>query len=133
MIVLASFAGCYYPTGDGVSVTFDGSVNATNTGIVIDGNVSSHGIPEQETFEDVRVVMYDEQGTVLHSERIGDLDAESDRRRINVSASAHPEYITFESEDFWAEPNIQVPYFYRSYTGEYWRDEAAEQDDLPVT
>lgn len=131
VLAIASLSGCYYPEGDGVSVTFQGSVNETDSGIAIDGNLSSYDNSEQETFEDVRVVMYDDQGNVLRSERVGDLDVETGRLRVNVSASERPEYVTFESEDFWDEPKIEVEYVYRTEDGEYGWDEATERSELP--
>lgn len=131
VIAVSLLAGCYYPTGDEVSVSLQGSVNATDASIAIDGNLTANGIPEEETYEDVRVVMYDDQGNVLRSDHVGDLDAESGQLRINVSTTERPEYITFESDDFWNEPNIQVVYFYRADTGEYRPEVATERSELP--
>lgn len=128
---IATIAGCYLPAGPGMSIDFGGPINTTDDGIEVRGELYSDGMPDQDTYEDVRVVMYDEQGDVLHSERVGDLEADSGTLPINVSASEPPEYVTFESEDFWEESEIQVEYFYRTDHGEYWRDEATERSELP--
>jgi hypothetical protein len=130
VLVLISFAGCTYPQGEEVSISFHGAVNETGSGVEIDGELAAGGgIPEQESFEDVSVVLYDENGTVLHSESVGDLDAEGGPLAFTVSVSEQPHYVTFESGDIWDE-KTQVEYFVRCEYG-YCSKYASERSDLP--
>ena len=43
VLVFISFAGCTYPQGKEVSISFHGSVNETGSGVEIDGELAAGG------------------------------------------------------------------------------------------
>lgn len=124
-------AGCTFPRGEEVSVSLDVTVREADSGFEASGVVSTGGgIPEQETFENVAVVLYDGDGEKITSEAVGRLDASGGEASFSISAAEQPHYISVESEDFWQE-QITVDYFVLVDDG-YRLERATERSDLPV-
>lgn len=140
LVVFASgvllLAGCSYPTGSGVEVTFYGSMNASEGTFTVDGSLQSEGgISDLDAFQNVTLSLYAEDGTRLASRELGDLEANAGRLDVSVSVplSTPPTYVIFESPDFW-RGDASVVYYERSGTdGQYVPREVGARTELPVS
>lgn len=129
-------AGCSYPTGPGVEVTFYGSMSASDTTFTIDGVLQSEGgISDLETFRNVTLRLYDEDGTHLASRALGDLQANAGRLNVSVAMdpSTTPHYVIFYSPDFWRGDASVVYYEWSGSDGQYAPREVGARSELPVS
>lgn len=104
VILVLLIAGCSYPTGSGVEVTFYGSMNASEATFTVDGSLQSEGgISDLNAFQNVTLYLYAEDGTRLAFRELGDLEANAGRLDVSVSVplSTPPTYVIFDSPDFW--------------------------------
>lgn len=120
----SAIAGCVYvpkSPNEPVSVEYYGGVNASQeSGLEMNGYATSNGNQENMTFEDVYVCVYDENGTLMELQHLGDLN----REHLNVSISTKelPKYIIPESEDIWQDGvmtrglRLEQQDFYATYT-----------------
>lgn len=133
LIGVLLITGCaYYPSGSEVDITYFGEINASNSTFYMEGRLSSGGgIPEQTTYSEVRVLLYAENGSVLFSKPLGDLNASSGELNVSLSAEKKPYYVVFDSNDFWSE-TVEVDYFVLQPDGTYTRKEAGSRDELPA-
>lgn len=129
-------AGCSYPTGPGVEVTFYGSMNASDSTFTADGVLQSEGgISDVDTFRNVTIHLYAEDRAHLASEELGDLGANAGRLNVSVSMalSTTPEYVIFNSPDFW-RGDASVVYYERSGNdAPYVPREVGTRTELPVS
>lgn len=134
LLLVGFLAGCStVPKGEEVEVTYIGSITASSEGFQMEGYLSTGGgVPERETFRDVKIQMYEENGNLLCGVEIGDLTANHGRRNVSVATNVAPEYVLITSPDFWNE-SVEVNYFQRNPDGEsYNREDVTSESDLPV-
>lgn len=130
VVLTVPLAGCV-PQGESVSITYHGSINATDTQFTMEGFLSSGGgIPDRDRYRNVRVTLYSINGTVISSQSLGNLPANYGSRNVSITTSRIPQYVVFESPDFWTE-QMQVEYYVNA-DGEYRIEYATARSELPV-
>lgn len=131
-IFMLLIAGCaYVPSGDEVNVGFTGSLNASSSSFSMEGNITvGGGIPDRQTYRDMTVNLFSEDGDLLLTKKLGNLRTDAGRLDVSIAIQSVPHYVIIESPDFWQEP-MQVEYYVRmdsNYSVEY----ATARDELPA-
>lgn len=134
VLLLIVTAGCVRTEpGRGGEVGFYGTMNATESGFVMDGQITlGGGIPKQDEFENVTVYLFTENGTLIRSHRAGTLTG---LLNVSLTTSRTPHYVVINSPDFWEEPRFSVRYYqFMEEKGprEYGIHYAYSRQDLPV-
>jgi len=135
LVMVTSLAGrSTVPHGEEAEVIYIGSINASNSDFQMDGHLSTGGgVPDPETYRNIKIQLYAENGTMLCSVKVGDLRANHGRRNVSVTSTVVPEYVLVTSPDFWNE-QTKVNYFQRSSSGEeYERERVFSKSELPVS
>lgn len=128
LVVFVLLAGCV-PAGNGITISFNGNMNTSESGFNMDGVlVAQGGIPDQDTYSNVSVVLYSNNSTIIKEKPIGDLASEG-RINVSINASESPQYIVFNSPEFW-QGNNQVEYYVRN-NGRYGIKYAETESELP--
>lgn len=145
VILAVLIAGCgYVPQGDTVHVSLYGEnqqtesdialdpISVTDSEFRIDGDlVTGGGVPDRETYRDVRIHLLSEESELICSRRVGDWDS-SESRSVEVSSNETPHYVIILSPDFWNEP-MTVEYFVRDDERDgFDPHEASSKEELPV-
>lgn len=132
LISAVLLSGCAtFPRGEEVQINYYGSINSSDDGFRMNGELLAEGgIPEQDTFHDVTVALYSQNGVQLYSEELGSLKANQGNISISISISEIPHYVVFDSDDFWKE-RIEVEYYERQ-DGEYRIREVTSKAELPM-
>lgn len=133
-VVLAILGGCS-TSATHHDVDFDGTIEVENNQFVMDGNVSlGQGAAPDATFENVTVVLYDENKTVIRRVPVGKLSTTPPplSQRINITTDTIPIYVVIESSDFWqSDTTVYVNGYKRPGDGgryeEYSRANAGEK------
>lgn len=74
------------------------------------------GAAPNRTFDDVRLTLYDNEESIrsVPLEEIGTFGSEASvTQSVNVTATEIPQYVVFESPDFWSEEDFPVIAFCR--------------------
>lgn len=131
--LILSIAGCTYPAGDTVEFNFYGTTNMSDSTFQISGELAAEGgNPNKGRYSRIRVLCYDEDGSVLCGKTIGTWDVSEGPLSVSFKSRSMPKTIVFDSEDFWAETS-EVEYLtYDRSIGKYVHEEATERSDLPV-
>lgn len=135
VILLIVTAGCVRTEpGRGGEVGFYGTMNATESGFVMDGQTTlGGGIPKQDEFENVTVYLFTENGTLIRSHRAGTLTG---LLNVSLTTSRTPHYVVIDSPDFWTEPRFTVEYYERSQRDiprDYGEHNAYARADFPIS
>lgn len=83
---------------------FDGTIEVKDDQFVMDGNVSlTQGAAPDATFENVTVVLYNENKEVIRRVTVGNLSTTPPplSQPINITSDTIPTYVVIESPDFW--------------------------------
>lgn len=120
LLVVGSLAGCS-TSANYHDVHFSGTVEVEGGQFVMDGNVSvGIGAAPDATFDDVTVVLYDENEEVIRRVPVGRLstDGPPHTQRVNVTTDAVPTYVVIESPDFWqTDTSVRVEGYVRPDDG----------------
>lgn len=135
VVLSVMLAGCV-PAGDVATVTYAGSMNASNSTFEIDGYLSvGGGIAERDVYHNVTVSLYKEDGTEISTTELGDLFVDSELE-VSITSDEVPYYIVFKSPDFWGE-DTSFPYYvfdeddhYQDV--DYKQEGVLSKEDLPV-
>lgn len=132
LVTTVLLSGCVtFPQGEEVQINYYGSINSSDDGFRMDGELLSEGgIPDQSTFKNVTVTLYSQNGEQLYSEDLGSLGANHGNISISITTSEIPHYVIFESDDFWKE-RIEVEHYERR-DSRYDIREVTSIDELPV-
>jgi hypothetical protein len=133
-VVVAILGGCS-TSATHHDVDFDGTIEVENNQFVMDGNVSlGQGAAPDATFENVTVVLYDANKTVIKRIPVGNLSTTPPplSQRINITTDTIPTYVVIDSPDFWqSDTTVYVNGYKRPDDGgryeEYSRASASEK------
>lgn len=103
VVVATILAGCS-TSATHHDIDFDGTVEVKDNQFVMDGNVSlGIGAAPDATFENVTVVLYDENKEEIRRVPVGELSTTPPplSQRINITTDRIPEYVVIKSPDFW--------------------------------
>jgi len=133
-IGLILFSGCtWYTSGPSqeASIEFSGSINASEGGFVMDGELVNYG-QESHQFRNVTVYLYDENKTLVSATPLGAL--QDDPLSTTVQSDRLPKYVIIYSEEFWDVDEFQVYYFVQTNRSDtsYREHVAGSIEDLPV-
>lgn len=125
LLVVGSLAGCF-TSANHHDVDFDGTIEVEQERFVMDGNVSvGIGAAPDATFQDVTVVLYDENKEEIRRVPVGKLSTTPPplTQRINITTDRIPEYVVIESPDFWeADTTVYVSGYERPGDGGRYED-----------
>jgi hypothetical protein len=94
MIVLA---GCGAEPGTGVTLEYEGYLEPADPGFRMEGYIEvDGGLSPQDTFRDVIVCLYSEDGELLHSQNLGELDIDSEVN-VSISRTTTPRYVIIDT------------------------------------
>ncbi|WP_152436535.1 hypothetical protein [Halosimplex carlsbadense] len=117
MAITVVVSGCPTNLPSGGYVTFNGEMNATAQGFTLNGTIENQGQGDVPTFRNVTVYLYTTNGSLVASKSVGEL---SRRTGVSMDTTAIPEFVVFDSPDFWDTESIQVDYY--EYVNESERD-----------
>lgn len=132
MASLCLLSGCSL-FGQPEVINYVGEMETADEQFRMDGDLVNSSPGDAPTFRNVTVYLYTENGTMIESKRIGSL-----QRRTNVSLRSHtvPEYVIFNSPDFWEAGGItggiSVSYYEKNERGNYTERNAGSRSELPV-
>lgn len=115
-------AGCTEGGPPSVEVVLDLGPSSMESGqFAANGQIraNAHLTNQQFTFEEISVVMYDENEKRIGSTRVGEISTRPGENAINVSLSAPstPAYILVESPEFWeSEVEVSISGYKRTET-----------------
>ncbi|MFD1512603.1 hypothetical protein [Halomarina rubra] len=120
-----------FTEGDGDDqVGFSGRFSVENgfemTGVVTNDKIQSN----PPTYRNVTVLLYDEQGRLYQSERVGTVEY---RTNVTVTSGTVPKYVVIDSPDLWNDSTIVVDYYEREDSGLFRQRLATSRANLPVT
>lgn len=136
-LVLASapLSGCFIEPGEGTMLIFHGDIGLSDGEFEMEGYVSfDAGIPSKDVYRDVSLELYAANESLVYKEDLGDIHNGTQRVNTSVTHSPPPEYVIFDSPDFW-DDDTATEYYVRSeeaYRG-YQVKVATESSDLPIT
>lgn len=115
VIGIVLLAGCTYPSTSDHDIDFDGTVERSDGTFQMLGQVEvDPGTAPDRNFGDVRIVLYDDNQTVILEEQLGPMSTDSSihpsRRAVNITSDVLPTYVIIESPDLW-EGNLPVDAF----------------------
>jgi len=94
VVVLAVLStGCFIETGDAPNLSFDGDIEIQEGNFSMRGDVAISGQNMENRYENVTLELYDVNGTLLYSERLGTVRNGSERLPVLVRLDRVPEYI----------------------------------------
>lgn len=116
---LSLLAGCpYVDYGVHSSISFDGEFQVRNAEFSVEGELEEGGAaPVKELFRDVSVRLYTASKEEFFSKQLGNLSA-GGSLPVSISSARIPEFVIFDSRDFWG-PNIDVTYYARDDETQY--------------
>jgi len=135
LFILVVLSGCAtLPQGEGIDVVFIGDINVSESSFHMDRHLSSGGgIPDRKEFRNVRIELYSENGEILYSSEVGDLQADQGRLNVSIISDQIPEYIVIRSPEFWNE-QVMVAYFQRSSDSrDYSGKDIYSKSELPIS
>lgn len=134
LVVSIAMAGCTYPAASENTVEFDGTVERVDGQFRMSGDIRIEGT-NARTLDDVAVVLYDENQTVIDRIRLGSLSSGSDSPHpdslpVNITTDRPPTYVLVESPDLRADgvPSEAFRWNGEQYTN-YWIE--SEGDRFP--
>lgn len=120
LLISSAMAGCTEP-GTEVSFEFEGEITPSSDGFEMDGYIETDGgFPPQDTYHDVTICLYAKDGTLLHDERLGNMDKYG-RLNVSIIRSVTPFYILIDSPDL-DNPKIGTTYMELIKSDDYYRD-----------
>lgn len=126
------FAGCPrvdYPAV--VTIDFDGRIEIVDSSFEMHGKLEiSGGPPENDSYRDVHVNLYAEDTARIDRHSLGELRY-GERLDVDISSDDIPQYVTFESPDFWGS-ETEVHYYEQGDDPEYSIRVITEKEELPV-
>lgn len=130
VVISVLLAGCV-PSGDEIQLEFHGELNTTGEEFHMQGRlIITGGTVDRTVYRDVAVILYSKERTVLYRETLGDLTREHAWLNVSISTAEPPEYVIFDSRDFYHE-DMKVEYLKRD-DGQYLTKRAGSRDALPV-
>lgn len=126
-------AGCFIETGPGGRIRHDGSIEIAEGTFSMTGEIVVTGDFEKSVYEDISILFYTPREEMLHTESVESLGRDIQRRSISIELRTIPEYIIFDSPDFW-DGDLSVAYYTRSEQAAngYQFHDTDDRDDLPV-
>lgn len=130
--------GCigFTDPGVGVDIAFSGSFNVSDSTFEMEGDISTGGgAGGKDTYRDVVVCLYANNGQLLNSSDPKDISGDYKRISISLSSDSVPKYVIINSRDFWDVSDHRIAYYKKINTnGEILYDEqwATTPDDLPT-
>lgn len=130
---LITTAGCSYPSGDSIEINFYGSANVSDSTFRLDGELALEGgIPDKNSCIDVRVFLYDEDGTEICSEPLGNMSVSDGVLNVSVESELNPHYVIFHSADFWTEPSSVEYLTFDDSLDDFVHGEVTEEGEHPI-
>lgn len=138
-------AGCgFVPQGDAVHISLYGPdtqnesdvalnpISVSGSNFQLEGElVTGGGATNRDLYEDVNILLYRENESLLCSYRVGDWNP-TQPKRVSVSTNDVPGFVIIYSPDFWNEP-MSVEYFVSDDEGTgFVPREATSKEELPV-
>lgn len=135
LITISSLAGCFIEPGQGTSISTNLEFDTTGEMFGVEGEVYlGGGIPSQEAYENISIELYDEDGELMYSEKLGTLRNNSDELTVSISLQNTPYYVIFDSPDIW-DGKTGVDYYVRSETDGivFSSYGTSDRSELPIT
>jgi len=98
------------------------------------GHLTVGGVSSNETIENVSVRFYHQNGSLIESRRLGDLNASNRESGLNTSVTftKRPFYVVFTSPDVWERGLSTTYYEFNPASGEYLYVSTDNRSALPV-
>lgn len=106
LFIVILISGCTFPAENGYQIDFDGTVNTTNEGIRMTGEVEADsGSSSERTFTNVQLAFYNQKKEKIEQVPIGVISTDdsehTENRTIDRTFNFTPSYILLYSPDFW--------------------------------
>lgn len=116
-------------------ISLDGPMNASDDEFHLGGVIQEQGgTAYQNTYHDIVVCLYAEDGEKLHTTTPVEINPSQRRVNISVTTDVVPKYVIVNSPDFWKHPDVQVTYYFKTtFQGEtaYQAERIGQHKSLP--
>lgn len=129
-VLLSGTPGCFTPEGQEAYIEFTGSINNTSGRNRIDGHIYATGSTERDSYRNVSIIFYDENGNVLKRDVLGTLPAGQGELLFNYTIPAEARAITFDSDDFWKEDLLVYYFCYNAQEGVWVQARASSRNAM---
>jgi len=134
-VLLVMLSGCdnpYYRADSGLAHA--GNASYSGDGFRMTGHLTVGGVSSNETIENVSVRFYHQNGSLIESRRLGDLNASNREPGLNTSVTftKRPFYVVFTSPDVWERGLSTTYYEFNPASGEYLYVSTDNRSALPV-
>jgi len=123
------FSGCPVFGGQTDIITITGTIEVENSSFRLEGTVENQGQGEARPFDDVAVILYTENETLIESAAIGTLER---RQNVSMHTDRVPAYVIVYSPEFWQRENVEVDYFTLGTNGRYSVETVTSPEGLPI-
>lgn len=134
LMAAASLSGCFVEGGEGGTLDFEGEIDISNENFTMNGHLEyDGGALTADSFRDIVIELYAEDGTLLHREPIGEMTNANEQLDVSISLATVPYYIVIDSPDIWGG-KTGVPYYVRSESRPmgYEIHHINERSELPI-
>lgn len=131
LLATVPLAGCYVDPAESGVLVFHGNVSADGDQFSMNGTLThSMGNPAEDSWQDIEIILADEDCRELHREPVGTLQNASTEIPVSVSFDDVPHHVIISSPTVW-EGDTGAYYYERLDTGDYSVRAIDEIVDLP--